>query len=269
GLVIAAAIAATLVTILIYYTRNIAGDGYYTAEGARFNEIALYVIAAVLFAGTIAAAFIIDKNSPPFSTRMIARAGVAVALSFAFSYVKLFQLPQGGAVTLASSLPIMLFAFSYGPKKGLMIGFVYGMLQAVQDPFIIHPAQFLLDYPVAFTMYGLAGAFVRTRLPVQVNFTLGAILSSAMRFAAHVVSGVFAFGAYAEGAGAENFLLYSLAYNSFVFVDVAIALALGILLLSNRAIRKLLIGAADEEKDVKSILKSDDPSPQNDAETDL
>ncbi|MBR2384770.1 MAG: energy-coupled thiamine transporter ThiT, partial [Clostridia bacterium] len=70
---------------------------------------------------------------------------MCVALSFALSYIKLFEMPQGGSVTLFSMLPIMLFSYIYGMKKGLLVGVIYGLLQAVQDPYIIHPAQFLLD----------------------------------------------------------------------------------------------------------------------------
>lgn len=44
----------------------------------------------------------------------------------------------------------------------MFVGFVYGLLQSMQDPYIIHPAQFLLDYPIAFAMAGLAG-ILKTR----------------------------------------------------------------------------------------------------------
>ena len=262
GAVIGAAVVTTLALMLIYYMNNISGDGYYTAEGAKFNEVALYVGAAVLTAGAIVAAIIVDKTPLLFDAKMIARGGICIALAFAFSYVKLFKLPQGGTVTLAATLPIMLFAFAYGPKKGLLIGFIYGLLQAVQDPFIIHPAQFLLDYPIAFTMIGFAGVLAKTKMPVQVKFALGAVIASVLRFIAHVISGVFAFGAYAADAGADNFLLYSLAYNSFVFVDIAIAIVLGVLLISNKAVRKIVLGQTFEKEPEKaSVTPSEDALP--------
>ena len=159
------------------------------------------------------------------------------------SFIKLFQLPQGGSITLASMLPIMVFAYSYGMKKGLLVGFIYGLLQSIQDPFIIHPAQFLLDYPVAFTMLGFSGAFASfkplEKLP-QVKFALGALISSVFRFASHVISGVFAFGAYAEAAGASNHLLYSLAYNSFVFIELAIVVVVGAILFSSKTFKTVI-----------------------------
>ena len=66
-------------------------------------------------------------------------------MSFALSYVRIFRLPMGGSITFASMLPFMLYSYMYGTKKGVLAGLVYGVLQAVQDPWIIHPAQFALD----------------------------------------------------------------------------------------------------------------------------
>ena len=204
-------------------------------ETGKLNSPALYISTVLLVAAAIAIAFVIDrKDKSGFDTRSIAFAGISVALSFTLSYVKLWEMPQGGSVTLASMLPIMIFAYVYGAKKGILIGFIYGLLQAVQDPYIIHPAQFFLDYPVAFGLIGFAGALRNVKaldkIP-QVKFALSALIGATLRFAAHVLSGVFAFGAY---AGDQNFLLYSLAYNSFVFVDLAIVIVVGAILFSSK-----------------------------------
>ena len=90
--------------------------------------------------GAIALSILFDKNKFEFNSKIIARAGISIALSFILSYVALFKMPQGGTVTLASLLPLMLFAYAYGMKRGLVFGLVYGFLQSLQDPFIIHPA---------------------------------------------------------------------------------------------------------------------------------
>lgn len=234
GIVCALAVIVTLVLIALYFKDNIVGDGYYTEDG-KLNSPALYISTVLLVAAAIAIAFVIDrKDKSGFDTRSIAFAGISVALSFTLSYVKLWEMPQGGSVTLASMLPIMIFAYVYGAKKGVLIGFIYGILQAVQDPYIIHPAQFFLDYPVAFGLIGFAGALRNVKaldkLP-QVKFALSALIGATLRFAAHVLSGVFAFGAY---AGDQNFLVYSLGYNSFVFVDLAIVIVVGAILFSSK-----------------------------------
>ena len=147
-------------------------------------------------------------------------------------------MPQGGTVTLASMLPIMIFSYIYGSKKGILIGLIYGLLQAVQDPYIVHPAQFLLDYPIAFALTGFAGSLKYVNVfnsRPQIKFAIGAIIGAALRFFAHVLSGVFAFGAY---AGDQNFWVYSLAYNSFVFIDVLLVIVVGVMLFSSKAFVK-------------------------------
>lgn len=237
---LAAALVAAFVCLIVYFNKNVLNDGYYdTADGSygKVNQFALYLGAILLVIAALAAAFLADKGGNfTFDSKSIALAGICVSLSFALSYIKLWDLPQGGSVTLVSFLPIMLFAYLYGAKKGLFVGFVYGLLQSLQDPYIIHPAQFLLDYPVTFAMAGFAGVLknVNMKSP-QLKFALSALIGGAMRYVAHVLSGAFAFGAYALDAGASNVFTYSLAYNSFVFVDIALVIIAGVLLLSSKA----------------------------------
>lgn len=230
------ALVATVVCLIIYFSRTISTDGWY---GESINNLALYLTAAGLVAALVGAAFLTDVgNTTRFDSRCIALAGICIALSFALSYVKIFSMPQGGSITLASLLPLMLFAYVYGPKKGVLAGCCYGALQAMQNPYLIHPAQFILDYPAAFAAAGLVGAFSKIRkldrLP-QAKFALGAIVAGALRFTAHVFSGVFAFGA---DAGGQNLWAYSAAYNSYVFVDIAIVIAVGVAALSSKSLAK-------------------------------
>lgn len=236
---IGAAAVATAVCLLFFYWKNIVGDGYYSEY---LDQLGLYLSAGGLVIAIVAIAVVTDlKNKTKFDSRCIALAGITIALSFALSYIKMFSMPQGGSITLASMLPIMLFAYVYGPKKGIFVGFIYGALQAIQDPYLIHPAQFLLDYPVAFAAIGLTGVFNKirplNRVP-QIKFALGAIIAGSFRYLSHLFSGVFAFGAYAIDAGTSNFWAYSAAYNSFVFIDIAIVIVVGILILSSKTVVK-------------------------------
>ena len=228
-------IAAIVCVALIgkYYVDNIKNDDYYSPH---LKNAPLYISAIVLIAVIIGLTFLLGrKETFKFDSRSVAFGAVCVAMSFALSYVRLFKLPQGGSVTLASLLPIMLFSYIFGVKKGLLVGLIYGVLQAIQDPYIIHPMQFLLDYPIAFSAIGLSGAFAKLNVfkkYPQVSLLLGGILASVLRYLAHFLSGAFAFGAY---AGGKNIYAYSLAYNSFVFADIAIALVAGALLFSSKA----------------------------------
>ena len=233
------AFITTLILIAIFYSENIFGDGYYTGDFGKLNSPVLYILSSLLVVVVVATALIVGrKNKTPFDARTLAMAGISIALSFVLSYVK-FEAAwlQGGSITLVSFLPICLFSYIYGMKKGLIVGFVYGMLQAIQDPFIVHPGQFLLDYPIAFSMIALAGLLtdlnVFNNLPA-LKFTIGVILTGVFRYIAHVISGVFAFGAYAAGEGETNFLAYSAVYNSYVFIDIALVVVVGLILFSSK-----------------------------------
>lgn len=237
--VCALAFLATLVCIAIYYEKKIANDGYYNSDTATVKQAALYALSVVSIL-TIFGLSHFDKQALQFNARSLAYAGICAAMSYALSYIKLWDMPQGGSITLVSLLPLMLYAYIFGAKKGVFVGFTYGLLQALQDPWLIHPAQFLLDYPVAFSAVGLAGLFknhARLHKFPRVNFTIGACVAGCMRFVCHVLSGTLAFEAYAEG---QNVWLYSLAYNSYVFIDAALVVAAALFLLSSRSFTKTI-----------------------------
>ncbi len=241
GLIVALAFVITLVLDAVYFSRHILGDGYYTEEGSNFNSTLLYLLAVLLIALLIALAFTFGrKNKKPFSSHSIALAGICVSLSFALSYIKLWDMPTGGSITLVSLLPVMIFAYIYGAKKGLLVGFLYGLLQAVQDPWLIHPAQFVLDYPVAFSCITLAGVIsdvMKETSAPALTFTIGAVCSGIFRYVSHVISGAFAFGAYAPSE-TTNFLSYSAVYNSYVFIDVLLVILAGLVVFSSKSFVK-------------------------------
>lgn len=176
-----------------------------------------------VLAGALAALgvvlLVIARGHIRWTARMIANAALCLALAFVLSYIKLFDLPQGGAVTAASLLPIVAFAYSYGLAPGLVVGVAYGLLQMIQDPWIVTPVQAILDYPLAFACIALAA--VARKLPDSWGWLAGMALAAVGRFVCHTFTGVVFFAEYAEGTGMTPFV-YSVSYNSFVFVDMAI-----------------------------------------------
>ena len=238
GALLGVAVVVFLVLTYIYFSNNINGDGYYTSPEAGFNSTVLYIASGVLVLLIVGLSLFLRKKETPFTSKSIAFAGATLALSFALSYIK-FEAAflQGGSITLFSFLPICLFAYTQGMKKGLLVGFIYGLLQAIQDPFIIHPAQFLLDYPIAFSSIALSGLLTDLNVlenSPRLKFSLGILFTGIFRYIAHTVSGVFAFGAYALDSGATNFLTYSAVYNTYVLVDIALVIVAGCCLLSSK-----------------------------------
>ncbi len=179
---------------------------------------------------------VIARGRVRWTARMIANAALCLALAFVLSYIKLFDLPQGGAVTAASLLPIIAFAYSYGLAPGLVVGVAYGLLQMIQDPWIVSPVQAILDYPLAFACIALAA--VARKLPDSWGWLAGIALGGVGRFVCHVLSGVVFFAEYAEGTGLSPFV-YSVSYNSFVFVDLAICAVVMAFPQVRRALKKM------------------------------
>ena len=200
------------------------------------------IVSAVVIMALLVAVYILGGKKDVNNTRALVYGAVAVALSFALSYARLFKLPQGGSVTFASLLPLMIYCMMFGTRRGLLVCLVYGTLQALQDPYIIHPMQFLLDYPLAFGLIGVSGIFVEKKLFKNkiVGFVLGAVLAVGLRYACHVCSGVFAFADYFYWDSElmskyDSAAVYSLAYNSFALVDMAIAIVAGSLMLLSKS----------------------------------
>lgn len=242
GATVGAALIATLVCIGIYFASGQgATDSYLPNGNDDVNSPALYVCAALLIAAVVAAAlFFGRKDKKGFDSKSVTYAAICIAMSFALSYLRIVKMPQGGSITIASLLPLMLYSFMFGTKKGVFAGLIYGVLQAFQDPAIVHPAQFLLDYPVAFACIGLSGMFAKTKalekLP-QVQFALGGVVAGLARLLMHFVSGIFAFGAFApEGTPVA---LYSFLYQAgYVLPDIAIVIVAGVLVLSSKTFVK-------------------------------
>lgn len=234
GCLAGAALIASLICMGINFSWGDALENNSLAA-ENVNTVGLYVSAAVLVLAVIAAAFLCGrKDKKGFSTRSITFAAVCIAMSFALSYLKIVEMPQGGSITIASLLPLMIYSYMFGTKKGVFAGFIYGILQAFQDTYILHPAQFLLDYPLAFSAIGLAGMFANVKalkFP-QVRFALGALVAACGRFLMHFLSGIFAFGYFAN---IQPVWLYSLIYQAgYVLPDIAIAIVAGVLVFSSK-----------------------------------
>ena len=256
GSALAAGFLAVLICIGVHYA---SGDAAAINEMSNedANGVLLYVFAAIGVAILFFVPFFFGRKTGGFTTKSIAYAAICVALSFALSFLTLVRLPQDGSITLVSLLPLMLYSQMFGVRKGVIVCFIYGLLQAIQSPYILHPGQFLLDYPIAYAMIGFTSIFTQGGIKGKKGillFALGAIFAVTMRYLSHFVSGVFAFSVWASFYGYDSGVVYSLAYNSFTFVDMVIALAVGILMLCNKAFLKVVNGIT------YSVLPPVDPS---------
>lgn len=175
-----------------------------------------------------------------------------VAVATLLSLVALFRMPQGGDVTLCSTLPLVIIGYRYGFKWGTLAAFLYSLIQLLLGlSNVSYAANFgvavvivLFDYVIAYTLFGIAGLFKKTKLKQGTSLCLGLLVCSLLRYVCHVVSGYFVWSEWAGGEWLTSlcqalgvpassqlyFLLYSVGYNSFVLVDMAIAMAVAIAL---------------------------------------
>ncbi|MHC1696237.1 MAG: energy-coupled thiamine transporter ThiT [Eubacteriales bacterium] len=181
------------------------------------------------------------------TTLMLTSSAVMLALGMVLSMFAVYKLPNGGSVTFASMVPIVLIALIYPAKWAVFVSFTYSMLQMAVG-FYPPPTQdilsfvlvILLDYVLAFTVLGLAGAIAR-RLPSPVaGAAVGTAVVVLVRLACSFLSGILIWYPYApEGTPVW---IYSLGYNSSYMIPELIITTVVIVLLSPvmKSIRKIV-----------------------------
>ncbi len=190
---------------------------------SKFTELSpstIAITAALAITGIGGLLFLRKSKDVRITTKMLVYASMSIALAFVLSYIRLFRMPQGGSVTPGSMLPIMLFSYIFGPIPGIMAGMAYGFLQYIQDAYMVHWAQFLFDYPIAFGMLGLAGLNRK-------NIIVGSSIAVFGRFVMHFLTGILFF---AEYAGDQHVVLYSLGYNgTYLVAEYIICIVIALL----------------------------------------
>lgn len=175
-----------------------------------------------------------NKNS---KTIIMVEGAMLIALATALSYLKLFDMPFGGSITL-EMIPLVIMGLRRGPKWGLFTGFVHGLLQMIIGfsnvlycaTLLSQIGCILLDYLLAFSALGLAALFATPfKNNKKVGYIVGSIIVCALRFVCSFLSGWLLWGSYApEGMKPA---VYSLVYNgAYMLPDtIIVAIAIGIL----------------------------------------
>ncbi|MBQ1893625.1 MAG: energy-coupled thiamine transporter ThiT [Clostridia bacterium] len=213
-----------------------------------FSALAIIVALIVYLATRKNNTEIADSSAREMKTTLILVQGaLCIAMSFVLSYIKLFSMPTGGSITLASMLPLMVFANRHGVRWGVFAGLVYGLLQFFQKPEIYHWVQIILDYPVAFMLIGLGGLTKGVR-----NLPFSVLIGGTARFLAHFVSGAIFFGEYVmlgeDAAAGMTFgqmigpnVTVSFLYNApYMFADIAVCFIIALLPPFKKIVKKAL-----------------------------
>ncbi len=155
------------------------------------------------------------------TTKKLTTCALMIALATVLMLIsKLIPAPwlQGGSVTLASMVPIIVTAILFGTKWGLSSAIAFALIQMLSG-FYPPPTQsffsfvlvVLLDYVIAYGVLGLSGMFFSLYGKGKLAAPLSAFTVTLLRYACHIASGLLIWGVYApEG---QSVLAYSVIYN--------------------------------------------------------
>ena len=168
------------------------------------------------------------KTKSHLKLRALCEGAIMVALAQVLSYLKLFELPQGGSIDLGM-LPIFLYCARWGFGPAMLASFVYSLLQLMKGGgFVIGWQSILGDYIVAYSVLGLAGLFHKKRY----GFYYGILVGGAARFLCHYLTGATIWAVYMPksffGMTMTTPWLYSALYNGgYMLVDMLVCALIG------------------------------------------
>lgn len=172
--------------------------------------------------------------------RALSESALMIALATVLGFIKLIDLPYGGAVTIASMLPIAIISYRHGVKRGLFAATVYGGIQQLLGLSMLSWATswkavvaiVLLDYIVAFAVIGFAGAFRKSVGNQALSVSLGCLVVSLLRYICHVISGATVWAGLSIPT--EAALAFSFAYNAtYMIPETIILLVCAVYIASN------------------------------------
>ena len=89
-------------------------------------------------------------------TNVLTECAVAVALAVLCSFIKVWEMPQGGSISL-TMVPLFVVSFRRGGVAGVISGCVYGAVSLIFAGAIYHPMSIVLDYILAYGLVGISG----------------------------------------------------------------------------------------------------------------
>lgn len=180
-------------------------------------------------------------------TKKLTNSAIMIALSLVLAFFAVFQAPNGGDITIGAMVPIIIISFMYSTKWGILTAICYTILNMIfkgvvttlpTEDLSTYFLMIILDYVLAFGVFGLAGFFKRTieKLTQKPRFAMcaSAFTVAFLRYVSHFLSGIILWGEYApEG---QPVWIYSILYNGAYMVPEIIITTVIISVLSVSAI---------------------------------
>jgi thiamine transporter len=160
---------------------------------------------------------VMRANEKKNDVAVLVKTAILLAVGFVLNHVILIKMPQGGSVTAFSMFALFLISYLFGPRQGILAGMAYGLLDLVLNPYVVHPIQLLLDYPLAFGSIGIGGLLRDKKHGIILGYLVGVL----GRYLVVVLSGIIFWGMYA--AEGFNAITWSFFYNMTYILPEAIA----------------------------------------------
>ena len=166
-----------------------------------------------------------------YKLRALTEGALMVALAQILGYVKLFELPNGGSITL-NMLPIFIYCARWGFGYGMIASTLLALLQLLLDGAYAWGWQSIIgDYLIAYSVIGIAGLFHNQKLGL-INGTIAGTLA---RFLVAWAVGAIVWGEYMPdaffGMTMTSPWFYSALYNgSYLFADMILCIIVELLL---------------------------------------
>lgn len=170
----------------------------------------------------------------------LTESAMMIAVATLLSMARLLEMPYGGSVTMASMLPLVIVAYRYGTKWGLLTGFAFGAVQFALGTknigylpvknFASVATLIIADYLLAFAVLGFGGIFRKPCKNQATALVFGSVLVAILRYVCHVISG---WTVWAQFDLTKAGLLYSLSYNATYMLPEMLILVVAALFLGN------------------------------------
>ncbi len=174
------------------------------------------------------------------NTKKITTSALMIALATVLSWIsKIIPAPwlQGGSITFASMVPIIIVSLMHGTKWGLISSFAYAIIQ-IMTGFYPPPTQtlfyfilvVLLDYVLAFGVLGIASQFYCLLGKKIWAIPVAGAFVTILRYICHILSGILIWGVYAPDG--QSVFSYSVIYNGTYMIPEIIITTVVLALLS-------------------------------------
>ncbi|MFA0815177.1 MAG: energy-coupled thiamine transporter ThiT [Anaerofustis sp.] len=179
--------------------------------------------------------FLPGKKEQTSNLKAMALSSILIATAFVSNNIlPHVHLPQGGSATMFSMFFLFLIGYLLGPKRGILAGMAFGLLNFLYGPSAYYPLQILMDYPLAFGMLGLGGFF----RDMKHGLITGYLVSILGRFFVSFLSGAIFFAEYAPAG--YNGWSWSFVYNiTYIGLEGIVTVAVLMIPAVKHAILKL------------------------------